>query len=117
MADVVLAWTVKLLVSNSSDTIDPSTGKAEFSPLQNARHLAGDGNYYQHSEKLYGHEEGDFDDSPAASAASADQEGVEDDAEETKMLQKNSKYITEEGLLLEEILEGHIKPANAHRCD
>jgi hypothetical protein len=31
-------------------------------------HLAGDGNYHQHSKKLYGHEEGDFNDSPAATA-------------------------------------------------
>jgi hypothetical protein len=91
MADFVLGWTVGLLVSNNSDKTFDATGKATFAPPLNTRHLAGQQDYHQYSEKLYGHADGDFNHS-----------SVEEGEEVLPV--NNGSLITEEGKLLEKKL-------------
>jgi hypothetical protein len=101
MTDYAMSWTAQRLATNDSDKFDDATGKAKFTPPLNAVHLAGEKNYNQYSEKLYGHADGDFNHSRTEEEAEADR------------AQKNGHFITEEAKLLAEKLAALIADAKA----
>jgi hypothetical protein len=88
LGDYSTTWTANLLALN--DESRDSTGKVNFSPPANARHLAGDKDYCQYSDKLYGHAPGDLD-YPQRSAGATSGPEKEKEAEK-----QNKKFIEEQ---------------------
>ena len=68
--DYALNYTANLLYTNQSDE------DGNFKPEESAKHLAGETNFFQYSNFLYGCAPGDFDDEPICQPCNSKSEDI-----------------------------------------